>query len=130
MTQVRLDVGGYGVADWAETPDEVLEAVDKLLAPYGLEVVYLETPDDAHCFLVERRPRPEASAPTAHQKRMDHALRVLTHEWQTSREMGASHYALRSLMYKGLVETTGCALYPDKGPHYGYRLAKRPPQNG
>lgn len=41
--------------DWKAQSHEVLEAVDRLLAQEGLEIVMLETGSDAYEFIVEAR---------------------------------------------------------------------------
>lgn len=41
--------------DWKAPPHVVLEAVDRLLAEEGLEVVMLDTGSDAYEFIVEAR---------------------------------------------------------------------------
>ncbi len=41
--------------DWKAAPHVVLEAVDRLLAEEGLEVVMLDTGSDAYEFTVEAR---------------------------------------------------------------------------
>jgi len=38
--------------DWRENPDEVMEAVDKELAQYGLEVVSHESDGDFYAFSI------------------------------------------------------------------------------
>jgi len=44
-----------GYADWKERPTTVLEAVDRLLDPFGLEVVEFDTGGDWHEFRIEKR---------------------------------------------------------------------------
>lgn len=41
--------------DWKAAPHEVLEAVDRLLAEEGLEIVMLDTGSDQYEFVVEAR---------------------------------------------------------------------------
>jgi hypothetical protein len=45
-----------GLADWREPPHEVLDHVDELLKPYGLEVVMLPQGDDAYYWRIEPSP--------------------------------------------------------------------------
>lgn len=43
------------IADWKEGPADVLESVDDLLKPHGLEIVLLDTRSDYYRFRVEKR---------------------------------------------------------------------------
>jgi hypothetical protein len=45
----------FARADWKEAPHAVLDTIDKLLAPFGLEVVMTDSDSDTYHFTVERR---------------------------------------------------------------------------
>lgn len=42
-------------ADWKDAADVVLEAVDQLLAPHGLEVVVSDDRSDTYHFKIDQR---------------------------------------------------------------------------
>lgn len=44
-----------GWADWKESPENVLDVIDGLLEPYGLEVVLFDIGDDNYFFKIEKR---------------------------------------------------------------------------
>lgn len=44
-----------GFADWRENPHDVLEHVDVLLKPHGLEIVILMQGDDSYYWRIEPR---------------------------------------------------------------------------
>lgn len=40
--------------DWKDTPETVIEAIDDLLKPFGLEVVQFDTKADYHLLKIEK----------------------------------------------------------------------------
>ena len=45
----------FVMADHADSPGEVLYKIDKLLAPFGFEIVTAEMADDQYHFKIEKR---------------------------------------------------------------------------
>ena len=50
-----LDDESFEVVDWKEKPGEVLESVDDLLKPFGLEVVMRDAQDDSFHFKILKK---------------------------------------------------------------------------
>jgi len=50
-----LDDESFEVVDWKEKPGEVLESVDDLLKPFGLEVVMRDAQDDSYHFKILKK---------------------------------------------------------------------------
>ena len=50
-----LDDESFEVVDWKEKPGEVLEYVDDLLKPFGLEVVMRDAQDDSFHFKILKK---------------------------------------------------------------------------
>ena len=46
---------GIKRVDWSDTPDHVLEAVDKALKEYGLEVMMYDEESDQYVFSITTR---------------------------------------------------------------------------
>lgn len=44
-----------GYNDWKDSPSDVLDRVDELLRPYGLEVVMLDTGSDDYQYRIAKR---------------------------------------------------------------------------
>jgi len=52
---ILLDDESFEVVDWKEKPGEVLESVDNILKPFGLEVIMRDAQDDSFHFKIGRR---------------------------------------------------------------------------
>jgi len=50
-----LDDESFEVVDWKEKPGEVLEYVDDLLKPFGLEVIMRDAQDDSFHFKILKK---------------------------------------------------------------------------
>jgi hypothetical protein len=57
------DAGKLGTCDWKAAPADVLEQIDKLLKPHGLEVVLFEARGDEYEFTITARGADEEEIP-------------------------------------------------------------------
>lgn len=55
LEQAIDDKGPVKCADWKESVDEVLKAIDQQLKPHGLEITQVELGDDAYYWFVSEK---------------------------------------------------------------------------